>query len=187
MPRVNRSFKDSKAASPEAVADAAVVVLAIGATVPVALAQGGGRAGSLLDAIDCTVTGAGARLLGHSLSGDKLVLDLALADGLQRAAGVRVGGGHHHVLHRQAGGLVDPALGLVQHFAADIDVVDDHQDDPRGAAVDIVRGLVKLLSERTGGDYVGWRPTRPHRGSILRDHRRNPRRRGRGRRRCPAA
>jgi len=49
------------------------------------------------------------------------------------------------------------------NYSSDIDLVVFYdaarfpftkKDDPRGAAVDIVRGLVKLIAERAGGDYV---------------------------------
>ena len=49
------------------------------------------------------------------------------------------------------------------NYSSDIDLVVFYdaarfpfakKGDPRGAAVDIVRGLVKLIAERTGGDYV---------------------------------
>ena len=47
------------------------------------------------------------------------------------------------------------------NYSSDIDLVVFYdaarfpfakKDDPRGAAVDIVRGLVKLIAERVGGD-----------------------------------
>jgi len=49
------------------------------------------------------------------------------------------------------------------NYSSDIDLVVFYdaarfpfakKDDPRGAAVDIVRGLVRLIAERAGGDYV---------------------------------
>jgi glutamate-ammonia-ligase adenylyltransferase len=49
------------------------------------------------------------------------------------------------------------------NYSSDIDLVVFYdaarfpfvkKDDPRGAAVDIVRGLVRLIAERVGGDYV---------------------------------
>ncbi len=64
-------------------------------------------------------------------------------------------------------GLVVLAMGkygaLELNYSSDIDLVVFYdaarfpfakKDDPRGAAVDIVRGLVKLIAERAGGDYV---------------------------------
>jgi glutamate-ammonia-ligase adenylyltransferase len=64
-------------------------------------------------------------------------------------------------------GLVVLAMGKYGahelNYSSDIDLVVFYdparfpflkKDDPRGAAVDIVRGLVKLIAERVGGDYV---------------------------------
>ncbi|MBL8670403.1 MAG: hypothetical protein JNK11_07125 [Alphaproteobacteria bacterium] len=46
---------------------------------------------------------AGARLLDHSLSGDRLVLDLALADGGRALAIVEIGSGRRVALVRMPG------------------------------------------------------------------------------------
>jgi glutamate-ammonia-ligase adenylyltransferase len=67
----------------------------------------------------------------------------------------------------QETGLVVLAMGkygaFELNYSSDIDLVVFYdaarfpfakKGDPRGAAVDIVRGLVKLIAERTGGDYV---------------------------------
>jgi glutamate-ammonia-ligase adenylyltransferase len=64
-------------------------------------------------------------------------------------------------------GLIVLAMGkygaFELNYSSDIDLVVFYdaarfpfakKGDPRGAAVDIVRGLVKLIAERTGGDYV---------------------------------
>ncbi|MBV9548245.1 MAG: bifunctional [glutamine synthetase] adenylyltransferase/[glutamine synthetase]-adenylyl-L-tyrosine phosphorylase [Alphaproteobacteria bacterium] len=64
-------------------------------------------------------------------------------------------------------GLVVLAMGkygaFELNYSSDIDLVVFYdagrfpfakKDDPRGAAVELVRGLVKLIAERTGGDYV---------------------------------
>ena len=64
-------------------------------------------------------------------------------------------------------GLIVLAMGkygaFELNYSSDIDLVVFYdaarfpfakKGDPRGAAVDIVRGLVRLIAERTGGDYV---------------------------------
>jgi glutamate-ammonia-ligase adenylyltransferase len=74
----------------------------------------------------------------------------------------------------QDGAALEAATGLVVlamgkygayelNYSSDIDLVVFYdvgrfpfvkKDDPRGAAVDIVRGMVRLIAERMGGDYV---------------------------------
>lgn len=58
---------------------------------------------------------------------------------------------NEHPVRRQPGRLGHLALGLIEHFAADIDVVDDDQRDPRGAIVEDEATRVQLVVDILGG------------------------------------
>ena len=63
---------------------------------------------------------------------------------------VRMRARHEHPVRRQAGRLGHLPLGIVQHFAADVDVVADDQRDPRRAVVEDEAAGVQLVVDVLG-------------------------------------
>jgi glutamate-ammonia-ligase adenylyltransferase len=106
------------------------------------------------------VTGALSRFADAAVVGS---LRFLLAQAAARASLPE----HDPARLEESTGLIVLAMGkygaFELNYSSDIDLVVFYdaarfpfakKDDPRGAAVDIVRGLVKLIAERTGGDYV---------------------------------
>ena len=102
-------------------------------------------------------------VLGEFLLG----LERILPSGTHRR--VRMRAGHEHPIRRQPGRLGHLPFGLVQHFAADIDVVADDQRDPRGAVVQDeaprVQFVVDVLGRRRRAE-VAHQPIAQPRGDI---------------------
>ena len=102
-------------------------------------------------------------VLGEFLLG----LERILPSGTHRR--VRMRAGHEHPIRRQPGRLGHLPFGLVQHFAADIDVVADDQRDPRGAVVQDeaprVQFVVDVLGRRRSAE-VAHQPIAQPRGDI---------------------
>ena len=105
--------------------DTMAIDAATRSSLELARAVGGGRAGSLLDAVDCTVTGAGSRLLGDDLAAP-------LTD-------VRA---------------VDDRLALVEWFV-DAGAVRDATRRTLRAAADLERALGRLALRRGGPRDLG--------------------------------
>jgi hypothetical protein len=89
------------------------------------------RGAAVADFRRCEVVQRAPHTIGDASGHEALInrVRLALPDGLQRPARMRVRGGHHHVLHRQSGGLVHHLLGLIKDAATNHTTVRDDEHE----------------------------------------------------------